>query len=243
MRGEAAVSAHLDVLINQKGGVGKSTLTVNIAAVVAENFGIPSEGDSPVVAAGIDPQGSTEKWAERVEEDALPFDYMSAADDPASIAELKKDPNVRRILVDCPGFLEVKANARTRDPLGDGPAADALRAVLDVADRAIVPMTTDYLSYGPTEYTIERVLRPRGIPFVVVVNLWDPRDGTDDRDGTFAWLDAREYPRAPHAVRKYKLHAHAAKDGTVVTRYKESGTAYRAREDFYKLALHLNGAH
>lgn len=236
------MGAHLDVVINQKGGVGKSTLTVNIAAVIAENLGIPPEGNSPVCAVGLDPQGSTEKWAERVEEDALPFDYMSAAEESGAVAELKKDPEVRRILVDCPGFLEVKGTTG-RDPLGSGDQADALRAVLDVADRAIVPMTTDYLSYEPTEYTIERVLRPRGIPFVVVVNLWDPRDGEGDRDKTFGWIDKRGYPRAPHAVRKYRLHAHAAEDGIVVTRYKESGTAYRAREDFYKLALHLNGAH
>ncbi|MEU3282100.1 ParA family protein [Streptomyces antibioticus] len=235
-------SAHLDVLINQKGGVGKSTLTVNIAAVVAENLGAVPDGNSPVVAVGIDPQGSTEKWAERVEEDALPFDYMAASEDPGAVAELKQDPEVRRILADCPGFLDVNGNASTRDPLGAGPAADALRAILDVADRAIVPMTTEFLSREPTEYTIERVLKPRGIPFVVVVNLWDPRDGTDDRDETFRWIDRHGYPRAPHAIRRYKIHTHAAESGTVVTRYKESGTAYRAREDFYRLALHLNGA-
>jgi chromosome partitioning protein len=245
--GEAPVSqkkgAHVDVLISQKGGVGKSTLTVNVSAVVAENLGVPKEGNSPVVAVGIDPQGSTEKWADRVEEDCLPFDYMAASDDPGAVAALKTDPEVRRILVDCPGFLDVKSNARTRDPLGDGAAANALRSILDVADRAIVPMTTEYLSREPTEYTIERVLKPRSIPFVVVVNLWDPRDGTEDRDETFAWIDKHAYPRAPHAIRKYKIHAHAAEDGIVVTRYKESGTALRAREDFYRLALHLNGAH
>lgn len=234
--------AHVDVLISQKGGVGKSTLTVNVAAVVAENLGVPRDGNSPVVAVGIDPQGSTEKWAERVSEDALPFDYMAASEDPGTVAELKNDPDVRRILVDCPGFLDVKSNARTRDPLGDGAAATALRTILGTADRAIVPMTTEYLSREPTEYTIERVLKPRGIPFVVVVNLWDPRDGEDDRNKTFEWIDKHGYPRAPHAIRKYKIHAHAAEDGIVVTRYRESGTALRAREDFYRLALHLNGA-
>ncbi|MGW7673716.1 hypothetical protein ACWGJX_42560 [Streptomyces sp. NPDC054775] len=78
--------------------MGKSTLTVNIAAVVAENLGAAApDGNSPVVAVGIDPQGSREKWAERVEEDSLPFDYKAASEDPGAVADLKHDPEVRRI--------------------------------------------------------------------------------------------------------------------------------------------------
>src|SRR5579859_1449645 len=97
--------AIVDAVINQKGGTGKSTIAVNLAAVIGENTRPNADGeDSPVVAAGIDPQGSMEKWADRVQDDVLPFDYLSTRGDNAMLPKLKKDPLVRRIVVDSPGL-------------------------------------------------------------------------------------------------------------------------------------------
>lgn len=234
--------AIVDLVIGRKGGVGKSTLAVNLAAVWGENALPNAEGeDAPVVAAGIDPQGSMEVWASRVHEDDLPFDYLSTRGDNNLIPALRKEPGVRRVVVDSPGFMDVdEGNARAKDPLGYGAAADALRAILEVTGRAIVPITPEWLSREPVEFTIERVLRPRGIPFIVVLNMWDPRDGIEERDRTFKWIDDHGYPRAPEPIRRYKIHAKAAEEGLVVTRYAPSGTSLRAREDFYKLALAVN---
>lgn len=241
--------AKVVAIINRKGGVGKSTTAVNVAAVQAQSLSpragrpIDPDEDSPVVACGIDPQGSLEDWAGRVAEENLPFDYMSTQGEPGQIAKLKADPNVVRIIVDSPGFMDTDPLAvRAADPLGHGAAADALRDMLDVTDLAVVPITPEWMSWSPTEYTIERVLKPRGIPFLVVVGLWDPRDGETDLGRVQDWVDERGYPRAPDPIRKYKIHAHAAESGLVVTQYRESGTALRAREDFYKLALSIEQA-
>ena len=75
------------------------------------------------------------------------------------------------------GSTSTPATTRS-DPLGRGPAADALRAVLDMADQVIVPIETEPLSFDPTARTINKVLEPRGVRYIVVINNWDPRDGT-----------------------------------------------------------------
>ncbi|WP_371484805.1 ParA family protein [Kitasatospora sp. NBC_00315] len=231
--------ARVYAVIARKGGVGKTTFTVNLAAVAGQNNPARDpDSPAPVVAAGIDPQGSLEEWADRVPENGLSFDYVSTRGRAGELAKLKEDPAVSRIYVDSPGFMDTDAdNDFAADPLGKGNAADALRDLLDIADVAIVPITTDFMSWSPAEFTIERVLKPRNIPFIVVINMWESRDGNADLKDAIAWVDERGYRRAPEAIRKLTLHSRAAKHGQVVTSYKESGAALRAREDFYKLSL------
>ena len=56
-------------VLNQKGGVGKSTAVVNLAAVRAQKLTADLDPDafSPVAAVSIDPQGSAKWWANRVD--------------------------------------------------------------------------------------------------------------------------------------------------------------------------------
>lgn len=230
----------------QKGGSGKSTIAVNLAAVLGQNNPPAEEGaPCPVVAAGIDRQGSLEDWAARVPEDRLPFDYVVTKGKLGEIADLVKDPDVKRICVDTPGFMETDPDApMDADPLGTGSTAKAMEEVLEHTDLALIPLTPEWLTHRPAEFTIERVLKPRDVKFLIVINMWDSGNDRLNADGVHPeleelrdWCRERGYPYAPQAIRRYKIHSKAPKEGLTVIQYPESGTALRAREDFYKLAL------
>ena len=214
--------ARVHVIANQKGGVGKTTLAVNLAAVTNDVLsGDPQR--SPVLVVSTDPQASTVWWADRVG-DGLPFDFVQADQNPRDLARLKFLTQYAHVFVDTPGSLE---------------NGHILHAALESADDVIIPMPPEPLAFDPTSRTIEHVIKPRGLAYRVVLNAWEPRDGRSDLDQTREFIDARGWPRAKVVVRRYKLHTRASADGLVVTQYPKNRVAMEAREDFFRLALEL----
>ncbi|EPZ18757.1 ParA family protein [Mycobacteroides abscessus] len=235
--------AHVRTFLSQKGGVGKSTMTVNTSAVEAQVHADPddeSSASSPVACVSVDPQGSAVWWSDRVED--LPFYIIQAHD--AQLGELRQLnqlTGIKVVNVDTPGWLDLEGDANG-DGLGDGAAADRLRAILEVSDEVIVPMLPEPLCFDPTARTIEKVLLPRNIPFRVVINNWDPRDGDAYLEQTKNFVKKSGWPLARTVIRHYKVHTNASAEGLVVTEYKKNRVALQAAEDFYKLALELNAA-
>ncbi|MFC4536917.1 ParA family protein [Sphaerisporangium dianthi] len=242
--------AKVTTVLNQKGGVGKSTLAVNLAAVLAET----AHPDEKTVAVSIDPQGSATWWSDQVsrvfeelsktdparaESRALPFDFIQAHDDIAGLATMPDLAGVGNIVVDTPGWIDLSGSGSSADPLGSGDDAKALRVVLDNTHDVLVPVEPEPLGFQPTWNTIEKVVKPRGLAFLVVINNWDPRDGRADLEQTEEFILQQGWPLSRTVIRHYKIHTRASAEGLVVTQYPKNRVAMEAREDFYRLALEL----
>ncbi|MFJ9799915.1 ParA family protein [Streptomyces sp. NPDC101145] len=227
---------YITVLLNQKGGVGKSTITVNLAAVYSEILG----GDQSVAVVSIDPQGTSIEWADKVRQAGrdVPFRVVDASENTENLRRLRR-AKADIIIVDTPGFMPLKGRVADQsiDPLGDGTVGDALRAILDVADDVIVPLEAEGAGFTPTKTTIERVLVPRQIPYGVLISNWDPRDSEADLERTKNLVKRRGWELYKTTIRHYKPHARGITGGRFCTQYESNHTATKAKQDFVSLAL------
>src|ERR1700756_230820 len=221
---DTAAMAFVHVVANQKGGVGKTTVAVNLAAVLADTMG-RSAATAPVLGVSVDPQASMLKWANRVEN--LPFDFAQCDDDPSALESLRELEKYRHIVVDTPGSLNQR---------------EILEVVLRQADLVIVPVEPEGMSFDPAAETIETLIAPLGLSYRVLINNWDPRDTPADLVQTREYLEAMGFPVFNTVIRHYKLHSRASADGMTVVQYPTDQRSMQARQDFFKLALEVTGS-
>ena len=121
--------------LNQKGGVGKSTLSTNAADYFHRR------GDK-LLLIDADPQGTTNDWA--VRRDDLPFPVMQLARDNMAREILSHAANYDHVVIDGP------------------PRAEALsRAVIIASDLVVMPIEASGASDWASQTTIRQIREAR----------------------------------------------------------------------------------
>lgn len=200
---------------NQKGGVGKTTVTMQVAASLSRRF--------RVLVVDVDPQQSTVWWAENTGT-RLPFDF-AGNQQPAILGRLHRlRMDFDFVLVDTPGDIEHTA---------------ILETVLDSADFVLVPLTPEPLAVEPTMRTIGRLIEPRHLQHAVLLNKIDPRIPGQLR----TWQDLLDttfgVPRLHAYLRQYKAQTDAPVLGQLVTSMRDNRRTEGAITDVTTAAIEI----
>ncbi|MBA3426230.1 MAG: ParA family protein [Rubrobacter sp.] len=168
---------------NGKGGVGKSTTTVNLAGILGERM--------RVLVVDSDPQESATWWMERSEEPGA-ADLVQETD-PRTLRRVREVGGYDLVLVDTQPALR----------------AEALRAVIEAADYVVLPSPPATLDVVALVETVRQEVRPSGVRHRVLLTRVDARSRGEAEEAREALVGA-DIPVFGSLVREYKAHRTAS---------------------------------
>jgi chromosome partitioning protein len=203
-------------VITQKGGSGKTTLSINLAAAAAE------AGHTPLVI-DCDMQASACKWADRREKDLAPHVIDAQPSRLAGAIKTAEEQGIDVIIIDTPPK-----------------SGEASAAAAKVADVVIIPFEPQILDLETIENTKDILQLAKNPPAIAVLNKVPPV-GTRRQEDAAAFL--RQYGLAicAQSVSRRAIFGDATAMGKSVIEAEPQGKAAQEIREVYLQVIRFSG--
>ena len=198
-------------VVNGKGGVGKTTTAVNLAAILAERY--------TVLLVDADPQGSATWWVSQ-NETGMPFAHRQEIH-PQTLDQLHQSHQYQMIVVDTPPALR----------------SEALKTVIRLADYLVLPTPPAPMDLTALIETVRTAVVPLQVAHRVLLTKVDSRSLNETLEAQNTLLELG-IPACHAFIRSYKAHERSALEGLAITQWKGK-QAKEAQSDYRRVVEEL----